>query len=110
MRVEELDGRRVYRLTEKALYSELQRFDRRVIWIDPDTFIPLRTEHYEDGKVTMTARTTSVKEVGGIPTPVETTYERPSEEAVAYMTVETVDYASRIPEIFFSTLQLTKAR
>ena len=48
--------------------------------------------------------------IGGVPTPTNTVYERPSEEGVGHMTVENVDYDSEIPEIFFSTLQLTKAR
>jgi hypothetical protein len=50
-----------------------------------------------------------LKEMGGIPTPAETRYERPLDQTVVHMRVEWVDYQSPIPEIFFSTLQLTKA-
>lgn len=110
MEVEDLKGRKVYRLTERAKYPELQRFDERVIWVDPETFVPLRTEHYDDGKLTLRAQTTVLKDVSGIPTPVETVYEKPADAGVAHMTVESVDYESEIPPIFFSTLQLTKVR
>jgi len=110
MSVDTIDDRSVYRLTERATHPDLQRFETRRIWVDPDTFIPLRTEHFEKGKLSMTAQTLSVKEIGGVPTPVETVYTRPDEAGAAYMTVESVDYASPIPEIFFSTLQLTKNR
>jgi hypothetical protein len=110
MEIATLDGKRVYRLVEKALYENLQRFDRRIIWIDPDTFIPIQAEHRRNGKITMTAKTQKLEKIQGVPTPVETIYERPLEGVSAYMTVKHVDYESPIPEIFFSTLQLMKAR
>jgi len=109
MEVVSLDDRPVYRLTERARHRDNQRFDRRILWIDPKTFIPLRTEHIRDGRTTLVATTLVLEEMGGIPTPSETRYERPLDESVVHMRVKRVDYQSPIPEIFFSTLQLTKA-
>jgi hypothetical protein len=109
MEVEHIDGRDLYRLTEQATYADLQRFDRRVVWVDPETFLIVRTEHFRDGKKTLIAKTIRTEVIDGIPTPTETIYERPREGTVVTLTVDDVDYHSPIPEIFFSTLQLTKA-
>lgn len=110
MQVDTIDGRKLYLLTERALHSDLQRFDERQIWIDPDTFVPIRTEHLRKGKTTLIARTLTLTDLGGVPTPIETIYQRPEDGVVARMTVVSVDYESPIPEVFFSTLQLTKDR
>jgi hypothetical protein len=110
MKIERLDGREVYRLTERAIDSDQQRFDERRIWIDPETFVPVRTEHLRKGKTTLIASTLVLKEVGGVPTPVETVYQRPEDGVEAHMTVVSIDYEAPIPEVFFSTLQLTKGR
>lgn len=109
MRVDTIGDRQVYRLTERALQDN-QRFDERIVWIDPDTFVPVRTEHIRDGKTTLIARTLAVENRSGVTTPMETVYERPQDGQTVRMLVLAVDYEAEIPEVFFSTLQLTKAR
>jgi hypothetical protein len=101
----DLDGRRTVRVRESARQFN-QRFDERWVWLDPETWIPLRTQHLRQGRVTLDAQTHEVRIVQGVATPMRVTFERPLEEEVVTMTVDEIDYASPIPESHFSTLAL----
>ena len=103
----ELDGRRVYRLVESAQRSN-ERFEERTVWIDPVTFIPLRTEHRLRGKVVLSAETLEIRTLGGVPTPVRMRFERPTEHRGVELEVESVDYALPIPEHVFTVFAMTK--
>ncbi len=103
----DLDGKPVYRLTERADESN-QRFDERVTWIDAATFVPLRTEHLRGGKPVLIAKVLRLETVQGIPTPVESIFERPGAGETVTMTVRSIDYETPIARDFFSTLALIK--
>jgi len=103
----ELDGRAVYKLTERALEPN-QRFDERVSWIDAATFISLRTEHLRAGKPALIARVTKLETIQGIPTPTRCVFERPGVGEEVRMVVRKIDYEIPIPADFFSTLALMK--
>jgi len=106
---ETLDGRKTYRLEEKAL-RENPRFDTRVTWLDADSFIPLRTEQYRRGSLRLSARTTEVKPVQGIPTPLGMDFENHQEHRKVSMRVADVDYRGAIPDEYFSTLALVRSQ
>jgi hypothetical protein len=107
VRAEGLDGRRTFLLTEAALESN-PRFDSRLVWLEPATFIPLRTEHRRGERTTLVARTEEIREIDGIPTPVVVTFDRPQQNQSVEMRVESVDYRTEIPEGVFSMLNLLK--
>lgn len=105
--VVELGGRSVYRLVESALHQN-DRFQERTVWIDPATFIPLRTEHRLRGRVVLTAETLEVRTLGGVPTPVRMRFERPTERRGVELEVESVDYALPIPEQVFTVFAMAR--
>jgi hypothetical protein len=105
--LERLDGREVYRLEERAVAGE-QRFERRVAYLDPKMFLPLRVEHYRDGALVLVATTEETALVQGVPTPTRVRFVRPREANEVLMAVESVDYEKPIPGAFFSTLALVK--
>ena len=55
-------------LTERARRDN-PRFERRIVWLDPETFVPLRTEHHKADSTLLVAETSQVKIVEGVPTP-----------------------------------------
>jgi hypothetical protein len=104
---DDLEGRRVLRVSERAL-RENQRFELRVVWLDPATWVPLRTEHQRRGQVRLTVRTDEVGVVQGTPTPLRVSFERPLDREKVSMQIESIDYERPIPEAFFSTLRLVR--
>lgn len=103
----ELDGREVYRLEEHAIQAN-QRFDHRIAHLDRETFVPVRVEHRRADATVLVATTEKVEVVQGIPTPVRTRFVRPREGTEVVMEVESIDYQTPIPGLFFSTLALVK--
>lgn len=103
-----LDDRPVIRLEERAI-TDNPRFHRRIVWLDPDTWIALRTEHWRAGEARLRAATHRIDRIQGIPTPREVTFERPLEGETVTMIVNSVDYEAPIPQSFFSTLKLIQA-
>ena len=85
------------------------RFEERVVWIDRETFIPLRTEHQLNGRRVLTAETVEIRSVQGVPTPVRMHFERPLDGTQVELVVEAVDYERPIPEDVFSVFNLTKS-
>ena len=104
-----LDDRPALRLEESALRDDA-RFDRRIVWLDAASFVPVRTEHVRDGRTTLVAVTDRIETVQGVPTPRRVRFERPDEHQVVEMEIEEVDYVSSIPEAFFTTMRLLKSR
>lgn len=104
-----IGDRRVYRLVEKARRKNI-RFDRRTLWLDPESFVPLRAVHERDGRIVLEASTLETREIDGVTTPTSARFARPLDGEVVHMTVEAVDYRSPIPESFFSTLELIRRR
>ena len=107
VRKDDLDGKHTFLLTEAAIAAN-PRFDRRLVWLDPVTFVPLRTEHRRGDGTTLVARTQEIRDVDGIPTPMLVEFDRPQENQSVEMRVESIDYRSAIPEGVFSTLNLLK--
>lgn len=109
MEVVRLSGKKAYRLVERAVESN-RRFDRRVTWIDSESFIPLRTEHFIDGKTKLVAETRKVEDVQGILTPTEMYFRKDagSENREVTLTVNWVDYEREIPEEVFSVFNLAR--
>ena len=103
----ELDGHAVYKLTERPA-EPMQRFDKRITWIDANTFVPLRTEHLRGGKPVMIAQVKKLESVQGVPTPTESLFERPGAGETVRMFVRKIDYETPIDPDFFSTLALIK--
>jgi hypothetical protein len=109
MERETLDGREVYRLSERAL-RENPRFDMRVTWLDPLTFIPLQQELQLRGELVLRARTREVSEIQGVPTPVEMLFVRPLDRREVLLRFESVDYEQPLGEDVFAILNLTRRR
>jgi hypothetical protein len=107
-RAESVEGRPAWRLEERALRPN-PRFDRRVTWLDRETFVPLRTEHRRDGALRLVARTLETREIQGVATPVRMQFESEREGRRVTLEVEKVDYDAEIPEEYFSTLALIRA-
>lgn len=104
---ETLDGRPVIRFSEVPREPN-PRFDRRVVWLDEATDVPLRMEHERDGEKVLVARTLDIGSVDGVPTPKSMIFDRLAERKTVSVSVEQVDYRSPIPEEFFSTFRLVK--
>jgi hypothetical protein len=104
-----LGGTPTVRLTERAV-EQNQRFDQRVVWLDPKTWIPLRTEHHRNGEIRLVAATEEIRAVQGVPTPIRVAFDRPQEGERVVMHVEQIDYEAPIPEVFFTTMELLKGR
>jgi hypothetical protein len=100
-----LGERHCLRLTERARQSN-PRFDERVVWLDPTTWIPLQAEHRRQGRVVLRAQSEEIREIQGVATPVRMLFERPEEHERVRMSVDRVDYESPIPDTFFSTMQM----
>jgi len=102
-----VSGHLTLRLVERTLESN-QRFDRRVTWLDPETFIPLRTVRYRGEAEILHGRTEEVRIVQGIPTPTRIVFEEVAPSEIVTMEVTTIDYTAPIPEAYFSTMALIK--
>lgn len=104
-----LGERPALRLEERAERGDA-RFDRRVVWLDPETFVPLRTEHYRDERTVLVAVTDRIEQIQGVATPRRIRFERPAEGQTVEMQLDRIDYVASIPEAFFSTLRLLRSR
>jgi hypothetical protein len=108
MKRESLEGRTSYRLEEKALRDN-PRFDRRITWIDAETFIPMRTEQFRMGKKRLVARTVETRPMHGVETPMRMEFENELDKKRVSLRVADVDYEVAIPQEYFSTLALVRA-
>jgi hypothetical protein len=104
-----VSGHPTLRLVERTLESN-QRFDRRVAWLDPETFIPIRTVRYRGETEVLRGRTEEVRIVQGIPTPTRIVFEEAAPSETVTMEVTTIDYTTPIPEAYFSTMALIKGQ
>jgi len=102
-----LSDRAVLRLSERAVEAN-QRFDRRTIWLDPETFIALRTIQYQGDAEALRAQTEEVKSIQGVATPTRIVFEKVAAHETVTMEVPAVDYDAPIPESYFSTMALLK--
>jgi hypothetical protein len=104
---EPLAERATLRLTERAVESN-PRFDRRTTWLDPITFIPVRTIQYQGDAEALRARTEEVRSIQGVPTPTRIVFEKVADQQTVTMEVPSMDYEAPIPESYFSTMALIK--
>jgi hypothetical protein len=104
-----LQDRPALRLEERAERTDA-RFDRRVVWLDPESFVPLRTEHYRGERTTLVAVTASIETIQGVPTPTKVRFERPEDHQTVEMELVTIDYVASIPEAFFTTIRLLRSK
>lgn len=109
MAVVALAGRRTYRLTEHARERNA-RFDRRVTWLDAETFVPMKTEHHRAGELVLVAVTIRVETIGGVVTPMGMSFRRIDTLREVELTVDEVDYATPVPDEYFSVMALVRAR
>lgn len=105
----ELDGRPTFRLREKALREDA-RFAERTVWVDRETFIPMRVEHTRQGTTTFIGQVGKVETISGIETPVSFRAEYPTARRKLQARVAEVDYESEIPDEFFSTVRLVRPK
>ena len=108
MKRESLDGRPVYLLEEKALRQN-PRFERRLTWIDAETWIPMRTEQFRMGKKRLVARTVETRPMHGVETPMRMEFENELDKRKVSLRVAEVDYDLPIPEEYFSTMALVRS-
>jgi len=109
MAPETLDGRPTYRLRERALRPN-PRFEERLTWIDASSFIPVRTEQFRAGAKRLVARTTEIRDVRGVATPTRMEFENTIDRRKVLLRVAEVDYDVPIPEEYFSTMALVRAK
>jgi hypothetical protein len=95
--------RKALRLTEEATDMP---FDRREIWLDAKTFVPLRGEYWVNDVKYLEAVTEQIDLVQGVETPTLIRFTRPAKkdrpDAVSIWKVESIDYDRPILESFFS--------
>jgi hypothetical protein len=106
---ERLDGRTVWKLIESAREPN-PRFETRRTWIDPTSYVPLRTEHLRGNRLVLVAETKSLAEVQGVPTPKRVRFEKPIEKREVQLEVDSVDYEAPIPDEYFSAIALLRAQ
>ncbi len=98
--------RRVYKLTERAK-NDTEHFEIRYIWVDPDTWIPLATENWDEGRLVLSSKTIEIQEIDGVLTPTHTRFHTPPEGehgftvTVDFRVIE-IDYKTPVPEKWFS--------
>jgi Outer membrane lipoprotein-sorting protein len=109
MATETLDGHKTYRVEERALRKN-PRFETRTTWLDAETFIPVRTEQHRRGSLRLSAKTTEIRAVQGVPTPMRIDFENHQDHRKVSMRVAEVDYRGAIPDEYFSTLALVRAK
>jgi hypothetical protein len=102
-------NRKVYRLTERALRPN-PRFEQRVTWLDPESFVPLRTEHIRAGRTRLLAETLETRVIQSVETPVRMRFRNADGSRRVDLRVESVDYESDVPEEYFSTFALLRAQ
>lgn len=100
-----LKGTSTYKLVERATRSN-PRFDRRSTWLDPDSFLALRTEHERGGRLVMVAQVGGIERIQGTPTPRVIDFERLDAHRSVRLRVRSVDYESAIPENYFTAMAL----
>jgi hypothetical protein len=109
MERESLGGREVYRLSERARGAS-RRFDARVTWLDPESFIPLQQELRLGDELVLRAQTRELRRIQGIETPVEMFFVRPRDRREVLLRFESVDYEQPLAEDVFAILNLTRRR
>lgn len=105
----QLAGRKTYRLSERARERN-SRFDRRVTWLDAETFVPMKTEHHRDGKLVLVAETTHVATHDGVVTPMRMKFRRVDTLREVELSVDDVDYETPVPDEVFSVMALVRSR
>ncbi len=105
---ESVEGRRAYRLAERALRDN-PRFEQRTTWLDAESFVPLRTEQHRRGALRLVARTVETRAVQGTPTPVRMEFEDLARQRKVSLRVASIDYQTAIPDEYFRTLALYRA-
>jgi hypothetical protein len=100
---ETVGERKALRLTEEA--TDMY-FDRRDIWLDARTFVPLRGEYWVGDKKYLEAETEEIRLVQGVETPTRIRFTIPATDDKparnAFWKVESIDYDRPILESFFS--------
>jgi hypothetical protein len=95
--------RKALRLTEEATDMP---FDRREVWLDAQTFAPLRAEYWDQNEKYLEAETEQLRQVQGVETPTRIRFTIPAKNGkpskVAIWKVESIDYERPILESFFS--------
>jgi len=99
-----LGGRKVFHLIQRARSPNL-RFEREAIWIDPSTYLFLKTIHYRHGEIVLQAHPEEVKLIQAV-----SSFEREGNKETAVLGLEQIDYEAAIPEAYFSTLALVQRR
>jgi outer membrane lipoprotein-sorting protein len=104
-----LDGREVYRLAEIARRPGA-RFETRITWLDPESFIPLQQELRRASELVLRVQTREVRDIQGVATPVEMFFVRPQDRREVRLRFESVDYERPLGEEVFAILNLTRRR
>ena len=95
----ELDGSPALLLTERAL-GAAPPFRERRVWLDPETWMALRLEQWDDSGRLLTGEVTERHEVQGLATPRTVRFEREGGAVVEFL-FETMDYQRPIRESYF---------
>lgn len=95
----EFDGAPALLLSERALGVE-PPFRRRRVWLDPETWMALRLEQWDDSGRLLVGEVKERREVQGVATPQLIRFERDEGGAVE-LRVETMDYQRPIRESYF---------
>lgn len=96
-----VEGRKAFVLTEQA---EGMHFEERKIWLDADTFVPLRGEYWRGGKKFLIAETEEIREVQGVATPTRIRFTYPNKKednSTTVWQVEAIDYNRPILDSYF---------
>jgi hypothetical protein len=103
VKTETVGERKALRLTEEATDMP---FDRREIWLDAKTFVPLRGEYWANDRIYLEVETEEIRLIQGVETPTRIRFTIPATDdkpaTTAIWKVETIDYNRPILESFFS--------
>jgi hypothetical protein len=95
-----LNGRKALVLTEEA---REMHFEERKIWLDPDSYVPLRAEYWRNGKKFLLAETEEIRDVQGVATQIRIRFSIPDrKDLTSVWQVDSIDYDRPILDSYFT--------
>ena len=77
-------------------------FDKKISYIDQDTYLPHREDYYKDGEVVKVMNAEETKEADGIMTIVHRTMEDLKDERITHVIFDNIDYNTGVKDDIFT--------
>jgi len=109
LEAERLGERETLRLVQQPAGGSA-RLDRRVLWLDPESFVPLRVVHERAGARILDGATEEIRSIQGVQTPWRMVFDQPGRAERVTLQLDAIDYEAPVADSYFSTLALIKRR